>query len=167
MTAVVFHDDLLDRITTDTGKISNRTFSELSKLDLAIKHPLSDNYNNVNIVTAEAFIEECLKHDMKMIIDLKTWDLPDETVDLILNLRRKFPLMKEKCIVTSFYLNLLYKLRYTDPEIITAVSTRPYFLSLATWEGVSTGMRPRYAGVKQLVAKVLDYLYTPFLEYLA
>ena len=75
--------------------------------------------------------------------------------------------MKEKCIVTSFYLNLRYKLRYTDPEIITAVSTRPYFLSLATREGVSTGMRPRYAGVKQLVANVLDYLYTPFLEYLA
>merc|ERR1719334_1263188 len=42
MTAVAFHDDILDRITEKSGKISDQTFTDISKLDLAPKHPLSD-----------------------------------------------------------------------------------------------------------------------------
>ena len=101
-----------------------------------------------------------------MIIDLKTWELADETVDLILSLREKYPAMKKNSFITSFYPNLLYKLRSADPDIITAVSSRPFFLSSATWEGVSTGMRPRFSGFKQIVARCADFLYTPMLEQL-
>ena len=46
------------------------------------------------------------------------------------------------------------------------MSTRPHFLSLATWEGTSTGMRPRFSGMKQLVARCVDMVYTPLLEQL-
>ena len=37
---------------------------------------------------------------------------------------------------------------------------------MATWEGTSTGMRPRFSGMKQLLARCVDMMYTPLLEQL-
>jgi len=166
LSAVAFHDDTLDRVTMTSGKVNSLTFTQLTKLDLAPKHPLSASFNNVRIPSVGDFVAECVRLNMKMIIDLKTWELPDETVNLILSLHKEFPTLKSNSVVTSFFPNLLYKLRSSDPEIVLAVSTRPYFLSLATWEGVSVGMRPRFTGMKQWVASFLDMLYTPLLEQL-
>jgi len=164
LSAVAFHDDILDRVTTASGPVNSLTYTQLTKLDLATKHPLSASFNNVRIPRVEDFVSECISLNLKMIIDLKTWDLPDETVNLILSLHKKFPALKKNSIITSFFPNLLYKLRSSDPQIVTAVSTRPYFLSLATWEGVSVGQRPRFSGIKQWVAMFIDMLYTPLLE---
>jgi len=164
LSSIAFHDDTLDRVTTASGPVNSLTYTQLSKLDLATKHPLSASFNNVRIPSVEEFVAECVKLDLKMIIDLKTWELPEETVNLILSLRKQFPTLKTNSIITSFFPTLLYKLRSSDPSIVTAVSTRPYFLSLATWEGVSYGMRPRFSGIKQWVAMFLDMLYTPMLE---
>ena len=166
LSAVAFHDDTLDRVTLASGQVNSLTYTQLSKLDLAPRHPLSASFNNVKIPSVEEFVAECISLDLKMIIDLKTWELPDETVNLILSLHKQFPTLKTNSIITSFFPNLLYKLRSSDPQIVTAVSTRPYFFSLATWEGVSTGMRPRFSGMKQWVATCLDMLYTPMLQQL-
>ena len=164
LVAVVFHDDLLDRVTTATGKVNSLTYAQLAELDLSTKHLLSDRFENVKIPRAEQFVAECISLNLKMIIDLKTWELPVETVNLIISLHKQFPTLKTNSIITSFYPNLLYKLRSSDPQIVTAVSTRPFFLSLSTWEGVSKGKRPRFTGIKQCVAMCLDMVYTPLLE---
>jgi len=164
LSAIAFHDDTLDRVTTASGPVNSLTYSQLRKLDLGTKHPLSASFNNVRIPSVEEFVAECVKLDLKMIIDLKTWELPEETANLILSLHKQFPTLKTNSIITSFFPTLLYKLRSSDPSIVTAVSTRPNFLSLATWEGVSYGMRPRFSGVKQWVAMFVDMLYTPMLE---
>merc|ERR1719334_2531810 len=97
MVAVAFHDDTLDRITLASGKVSDHSFAEIQLLDLAAKHPLGgDNFSNVKIPTVEQFVAECIRYGMKMIIDLKTWSHPDETVELILSLRRKYPAFMKK-----------------------------------------------------------------------
>ena len=162
--AVAFHDDTLDRVTTASGKVNSITYAELSSLDLAIKHPLSDRFTNVQIPLVEQFVAECINLNIKMIIDLKTWELPEETADLMVSLYEMFPTLKTRSIITSFYPELLYKLRCADPQIVLAVSTRPYFLSLSTWEGVSATMKPRFKGVKQILATCLDIVYSPLLE---
>ena len=166
LTAVAFHDDTLDRVTLAGGQVNSLTYTQLTKLDLAPKHPLSASFSNAKIPSVEQFVAECLSLNLKMIIDLKTWDLPDETVNLILSLHKKFPTLKSKSIITSFFPTLLHKLRSSDPQILKAVSTRPHYLSLATWEGTSTGMRPRFSGMKQQVARCVDMVYTPLLEQL-
>eukprot|EP00092_Neocalanus_flemingeri_P008425 GFUD01009081.1.p1 GENE.GFUD01009081.1~~GFUD01009081.1.p1 ORF type:complete len:378 (-),score=154.50 GFUD01009081.1:210-1271(-) len=166
LTGVAFHDDTLDRVTMTSGQVNSLTYTQLTKLDLAPKHPLSASYNHVRIPSVEQFVAECLKLDLKIIIDLKTWDLPDETVNLILSLHSKFPTLKTNSIVTSFFPNLLYKLRSSDPNIVVAVSTRPHFHAFSTWEGISSGMRPRFSGMKQWLAMCLDMVYTPMLEQL-
>ena len=153
-------------MTTARGPVNSLTYSQISKLDLATKHPLSASFNNVRIPKVEEFVAECVKLNMKMIIDLKTWELPEETANLMFSLYEQFPTLKSNSIITSFYPKLLYKLRSSDPAIVTAVSTQPYFLSLETWDGVCHGKRPRFPGLKQWVAMFVDTLYTPMLEQL-
>ena len=41
--------DLLTQVTTETGPISGVTFSQLSKLDLATRHPLAAQYQGVRV----------------------------------------------------------------------------------------------------------------------
>ena len=94
LTAVAFHDDTLDRVTMASGQVNSLTYTQLTKLDLAPKHPLSASFNNAKIPSVEQFVAECLSLNLKMIIDLKTWNLPDDTVSLILSLHTKFPTLK-------------------------------------------------------------------------
>ena len=86
-----------------SGQVDSLTFTQLSKLDLAPKHPLSASFNNVMIPSVEQFVAECLNLKLKIIIDLKTWDRPDETINLILSLHDKFPTLKTNSIITSFF----------------------------------------------------------------
>ena len=138
---VAFHDDTLERVTMTSGQVDSLTYTQLAELDLAHKHPLSASFNNVKIISVKQFVAECVDLNLKMIIDLKPWELPDETVNLIISLPKQFPTLKTTSIITSFYPNLLYKLRSSDPQILTAISTRPNLLSLAAWEGASGGER--------------------------
>ena len=134
---VAFHDDTLERVTMTSGQVDSLTYTQLAELDLAHKHPFSASFNNVKIISVKQFVAECVDLSLKMIIDLKTWELPDETVNLIISLPKQFPTLKTTSIITSFYPNLLYKLRSSDPQFLTAISTRPNLLSLAAWEGAS------------------------------
>lgn len=162
--AVAFHDQTVNRVTSATGDIDTFSLAQLSSLDLATKHPLSDSFSNCRIPTVDQFIAECLRLDIKMIIDLKTYDLPEETVGLLVSLYTKYPSLKDNSFVTSFFPNLLYKLRQTDSEIVTAVSTRPQFFSSSSWEGSQSTCRPRYSGLKQAAARLADALFSFLLD---
>jgi len=162
--AVVFHDDLVDRVTCASGPVSGFTLGRLKLLDLATKHPLAANFSEVRIPTVEEFIQECISLGLKMIIDLKTYDKPDETCALILGLYQKFPSLRTSAVVTSFFPNLLYKLRSADPSIVCSVSWRPHFFAYSTYEGDVESMRPRFSGIQLLVARAFDAFYSFLLE---
>ena len=49
---------------------------------------------------------------LKVIIDLKSWESPEETVNLISSLYMKMPKLRTSALVTSFFPQLLYKLRF-------------------------------------------------------
>lgn len=55
---------------------------------------------------------ECLRLNMKVIIDLKSWESPEETVNLVSSLYRQMPALRTNALVTSFFPQLLYKLRF-------------------------------------------------------
>lgn len=143
LAAVVFHDDEVDRITQATGRITSFTHTNLRKLNLATKHPLGASYNFVAIPNLEDFVKECLSLKMKMIIDLKTYDTADETTTVIVDLYKKYPSMKSCTLVTSFFPQILYKLRRQNPDILCSISHRPHFLAYSTYDGTNEGMKPR------------------------
>ena len=161
-TAVVFHDDVVDRVTQATGRITDLAYSNLKKLDLAAKHPLGVEFSGIPLL--EDFVEECVKLKLNMIIDLKTYDIPDETTTAVLGLYKRFPELKSSTMVTSFFPHLLYKLRAAAPDIVCSLSYRPHFLAYSTYDGVSQGMKPRFTGLKFLAANVVDSLFGWALE---
>jgi len=161
MTAVAFHDDSLDRVTESSGAVSQTSYSTLSKLDLAPRHPLSASYHGVHVPRVGEFVAECLRLNLKVIIDLKSWEIPEETVSLVLGLYRDNPALRTKAMVTSFFPQLLYRLRSQDPDIVVSVSTRPYFVGFSTYEGSNYDlMRPRFSGLHQVAARVTDLIYS-------
>ena len=91
---------------------SKITIFQLSRLDLAPKPPLSANYKGVRIPKVKDFVAECLRLNMKVIIDLKSWESPEETVTLVTSLYSQMPALRTNALVTSFFPQLLYKLRF-------------------------------------------------------
>jgi len=164
-TAIAFHDDTVDRVTTAVGPVDSFTLGQLQQFDLATKHPLSANYDKIRIPTVDDFVKECLSKNMKMMIDLKTYDRPEETAALILNLYEKYPSLRTSAIITSFFPNLLYKIRSINPSIIVSISWRPHFLAYSTWEGTEDSMRPRKNGIQFLVLRAIDVVYSYLLEH--
>jgi glycerophosphoinositol glycerophosphodiesterase len=155
-TAVAFHDDTLERVTTGSGPIADTTFSQLGRLDLATRHPLAASFQGVRIPTVKAFVAEVLRLNMKLVIDLKTYQRPDETVALVRSLYQDLPALRTNALVTSFFPQLLYRLRAVDPDIVCSLSTRPYFVSSSTYDGTDEGLRPRFTGLQQAAARGLD-----------
>ena len=158
--AVAFHDDRVDRVTNGHGLIVDHSYEQLQQLEL-------DNTGGVygaKIPTVEQFVKECLDQNIKVIIDLKTYQRPEETLALMKKLYQTFPTLKQNSIVTSFFPNLLYKLRSHDPSIVTAISTRPKFLSCQSWEGNSASESPRFSGTTQWLAKAADFIFEPLLD---
>ena len=161
---VVFHDDTVDRITTGSGPVSSFSLAQLSAFNLATKFNKPERFSNVRIATVEEFVAECLRLDMKVIIDLKTYTQPRETIALLTSLYAKHPTLKTSSIVTSFFPNLLYALRSSHPDAVAAISTRPGFVSCQSWEGTRASVTPRFSGPKQLVARGLDLVTGPLLD---
>jgi len=101
MSPVVFHDDTLERVTHGTGRIAGWTLDNLQKLCLAAKHPLGSSFPSpVKIPHLEDFVRECLRLNMKMIMDLKTYEIPEETASVVTGLFHKLPEMRTCTIVT-------------------------------------------------------------------
>ena len=161
---VVFHDDTVDRITTSSGPVSSFSLAQLSSLNLATKFNKPERFSNVRIATVEEFVAECLRLDLKVIIDLKTYTQPQETISLLTSLYAKHPALKHNSIVTSFFPNLLYALRSSHPDAVAAISTRPGFVSCQSWEGSRSSITPRFSGVKQLLAQGVDLVFGPLLD---
>ena len=84
---------------------------EVRKLDIAEKHVLKDEFSPTRIPKLEDFVRECLRLDLKMIIDLKTYMAPEATARVILELFSKYPELHTKAMVSSFFPHLIYVIR--------------------------------------------------------
>ncbi|KAH6937504.1 hypothetical protein HPB50_000771 [Hyalomma asiaticum] len=85
--AVIFHDETLERTTNGKGLLKNITFDELRQLDASCKHPLADRFPGQRVPTLEEAVDECLRLDMRMIIDVKDYDF--RAVDVVDQLFRR------------------------------------------------------------------------------
>ena len=87
------------------------TLDEVRKLDIAEKHVLKDEFSPTRIPKLEDFVRECLRLDLKMIIDLKTYMAPEATARVILELFSNYPELHTKAMVSSFFPHLIYVIR--------------------------------------------------------
>ena len=78
----------LERSSSKYDKFPN---FQLRKLDAAHNHVLKQDFSPERIPTVEDFVSKCLELDLKMIIDLKSWKIPEKTVEFVCDLYTKKP----------------------------------------------------------------------------
>ncbi|XP_076841268.1 glycerophosphodiester phosphodiesterase 1 isoform X1 [Brachyhypopomus gauderio] len=124
---VLMHDETVDRTTNGSGPISKLPFSELRKLDAAAKHRLSDRFRGEKVPTLQEAVEECIKHQLIIYFDVKGH--PDEAAAALKQMYQNHPVLYNTSVVCSFEPKVIYRMRQADPEVVTALTHRPWSLS--------------------------------------
>uniref|UniRef100_UPI0037E93A10 glycerophosphodiester phosphodiesterase 1 isoform X1 n=2 Tax=Semicossyphus pulcher TaxID=241346 RepID=UPI0037E93A10 len=124
---ILMHDDTVDRTTNGSGPLSKMRLSELGKLDAAGKHRLKDKFAGEKIPTLEEAVEECIKLQLTIYFDVKGH--PDEAAAALKEMYIKHPGLYNSSIVCSFEPKVIYRMRQSDPEVVTALTHRPWSLS--------------------------------------
>ncbi|XP_047433188.1 glycerophosphodiester phosphodiesterase 1 [Mugil cephalus] len=124
---ILMHDETVDRTTSGSGKLSQLRFSELAKLDAAAKHQLRDKFAGEKIPTLQEAVEECIRLQLTIYFDVKGH--PDEAAAALKELYKKHPVLYNSSIVCSFEPKVIYRMRQSDPEVVTALTHRPWSLS--------------------------------------
>lgn len=105
-TLVLFHDNTLERVTGESGSVEDYTFEELQKFHVQ-KNGFCDK-----IVRLEDFLRQFAFRDITFAIELKGEGVEEDVADLIRNYH-----IESKCVVTSFHLEYLRKIKAYAPEL--------------------------------------------------
>lgn len=103
---VLFHDDLIKRVTGKEGSIADYTYEELRSFDVNTG-ALSDK-----IPTFEEFLRAFSHFDLTFAIELKVAGVEADTAALI----RKYGL-EDKVIITSFSFDYIAKMKQIAPDL--------------------------------------------------
>ncbi len=113
---VIFHDLSVDRLTTDTGKVSSKTLKEMESLDLSIKY--GKGFEGTFVQTFEDFIKNISPKGILMV-ELKVPGAQQTGIE-----EHAAELIKQYNAYDSVYLSsfnpiVLYRLKKIDPKIHT------------------------------------------------
>ncbi|KAL0993431.1 hypothetical protein UPYG_G00107800 [Umbra pygmaea] len=126
-TAVLMHDDTVDRTTNGTGALATLRLAEVRKLDATQRHRLREKFKGERVPTLQEAVEECIKHQLNIFFDVK--DQADKAAAALGALYQKYPVLYNSSIVCSFEPKVIYKMRQADPAVVTALKHRPWSLS--------------------------------------
>ncbi|XP_014487286.1 PREDICTED: glycerophosphodiester phosphodiesterase 1 isoform X2 [Dinoponera quadriceps] len=156
---IVFHDSTTERVTGQTGTISEMTWEELGNLDISYNHPLRDKFSDgERIPLLYDALQHCLDNELRIIIDLKESRI--EVVQVVLDAYKKYPRLFRRGFITSFNPIILYMIRKKEPRITACLGWRPYYFSRTSYAGLEALGPPRFHNpLKHLAACILDTLY--------
>ncbi|KAM3864149.1 glycerophosphodiester phosphodiesterase 1-like [Diretmus argenteus] len=125
---VLMHDDTVDRTTNGSGPVSRLQWSQLSRLDASARHRLKDKFSEEKVPTLQEAVEECIRHQLTIFFDVRGH--PDKAASVLHEMFQTFPVLYNSSIVCSFEPKVIYKMRQADPKVVTALTHRPWSLSL-------------------------------------
>jgi glycerophosphoryl diester phosphodiesterase len=117
---VIFHDLSVDRLTTSTGRVREKTKAEMLALDLGPRY--SANISGANVHTFEDFVREVKRRQRAILmVELKVPGLgatgiEQQAVDII---RRNSA--HRDVILSSFNPFVLYRIKRIDPKVRTCL----------------------------------------------
>ena len=114
---ILIHDSSLKRTTNGSGRISKFNYNEIKKFNN--KH--GEKISSEKIPTLEQALELVKKYNLKANIELKHTRKADELVNIVIKAIRNNNLYQQ-VYVSSFLPNYLYKIRKSDPNVITALN---------------------------------------------
>ncbi len=113
---VIFHDLSVDRLTTDTGRVSAKTLKEMESLDQGIK--FGKGFKDVFVKTFEDYVKN-IANDGILMVELKVTGTEKTGIE-----ERAAEIIKkynayDKVYLSSFNPIVLYRLKKIDPKIHT------------------------------------------------
>uniref|UniRef100_A0A672TEK0 Glycerophosphodiester phosphodiesterase 1-like n=1 Tax=Sinocyclocheilus grahami TaxID=75366 RepID=A0A672TEK0_SINGR len=87
----------------------------------------SDRFRGEKVPTLQEAVEECIKRQLTIYFDVKGH--PDEAAAALKELFQKYPVLYNTSIVCSFEPKVIYRMRQADPNVVTALTHRPWSLS--------------------------------------
>ncbi len=100
---VLFHDDTVDRVSDNVGKLSDYTFEEICNLKI-YGNSTTGFYDKV--VTLREFLEKFSQYDIQFAIELKGEGVEEDTLNMI----NEFGIMN-KTTFTSFKFDYIKKIK--------------------------------------------------------
>ncbi|XP_040829220.1 glycerophosphodiester phosphodiesterase 1 isoform X2 [Ochotona curzoniae] len=148
---VLMHDNTVDRTTDGSGRLCDLTFEQIRKLNPAANHRLRNDFPDEKIPTLREAVAECVKNNLTIFFDVKGH--ATMATDALKKMYMEFPQLYNSSVVCSFLPEVIYKMRQTDQNVITALTHRPWSLS-HTGDG-----KPRHTSFwKQTTFVILDIL---------
>ena len=156
---IVFHDLTIDRLTGKPGVVRDMTWEELKDLDITHSHPLKDKFpDGEKISLFYDVIETCLSNEQRIIIDIK--EKRTEVVQIIVDVFKRYPMLLQKAIVSSFNPIIIYMIRRKNPNIVSCLAWRPQYYSRVVYLGLDGPGPKRYSNpFKHLAACILESTY--------
>ncbi|KAM4829822.1 glycerophosphodiester phosphodiesterase 1 isoform 1-T2 [Thomomys bottae] len=121
------HDNTVDRTTDGSGRLCDMTFEQVRKLNPAANHRLRNDFPDEKIPTLWEAVTECLSHNLTIFFDVKGH--ANMATDALKKIYMEFPQLYNSSVVCSFLPEVIYKMRQTDRNVITALTHRPWSLS--------------------------------------
>ncbi|MDB2404975.1 glycerophosphodiester phosphodiesterase family protein [Alphaproteobacteria bacterium] len=111
---VLFHDEFLNKLTNDNGKISDKTFNELQELNVNLKFP---EYGDCKISLLSDLLNFVIKNNMYVNIEIKHYDkrwklLTNKIIEII----EKSKVNTENLLFSSFKHDALIHLNKKKPK---------------------------------------------------
>ncbi|XP_023278980.1 glycerophosphodiester phosphodiesterase 1-like [Seriola lalandi dorsalis] len=148
---VLMHDETVDRTTNGSGPVNKLQIGQLRRLDAAAHHRLKVKFSGEKVPTLQEAVEECIRHQLTIFFDVK--GQPDKAASVLHEIYKKFPALYNSSVVSSLEPKVIYKMRQTDPNVVTALTHRPWRLSR-----FSDGTSRTLSTSGQLWTGVLDVL---------
>ncbi|XP_012525073.1 glycerophosphodiester phosphodiesterase 1 [Monomorium pharaonis] len=156
---IIFHDPTIERLTGQTGTISDMTWEELREFDISYNHPLKNKFSEgERIALLHDALQECLDREQRVIIDIKETRL--DVVQVVLDAYEKYPKLFQRGVVSSFNPIVVYMIRKKEPRIVSSLAWRPFFFSRASYAGLEVPGPVRFHNpFKHLAACILEIIY--------
>ncbi|MBN3319169.1 GDE1 phosphodiesterase, partial [Atractosteus spatula] len=160
---ILMHDETVDRTTNGSGPLSRLRYADVRRLDAAAKHRLRDRFRGERVPTLKEAVEECTKNELTIYFDVKGH--ADQAAAALKEIYKEYPVLYNTSIVCSFEPKVIYKMRQADPEVLTALTHRPW--SLSRWgDGAPRFSSPWKHHWFQLLDVLLDWSHHQLLWHL-
>ncbi len=145
------HDDTLERVSDGTGKIYEKTYAELLKLDFGIKH--GEKFTGLKIPTFEEILQR-FSGRVIMNIHVKIWDCkqPEHKMEEIVGLIRKYDAQSHSYFMSS-----------NDQMLAKAMEYAPDIAVCVGWDGNKEDMLSLVTRAVKIGAKKVQ-LFKPYFD---
>lgn len=109
---MLFHDDMLERVTGEPGAIADYTYEKLR--DFFVR---KDEFYD-KIIKLEDFLAQSYFRDMTFAIELKSPNAETLVADLVAKYQ-----MEKKVVVTSFHIDYIRKIKEYAPQLRVGLLT--------------------------------------------